>query len=63
MTRVIDGMRDNVGILLIEHDMDAVFRLADVITVLVEGQIIASGKPDEIRANREVLAAYLGDEE
>ncbi|MGB1921545.1 MAG: ABC transporter ATP-binding protein, partial [Candidatus Puniceispirillaceae bacterium] len=51
------------GILLIEHDMDAVFRLADVITVLVEGQIIASGKPDEIRANREVLAAYLGDEE
>ena len=63
MTRVIDGMRDNVGILLIEHDMDAVFRLADVITVLVEGQIIASGKPDEIRANREVLAAYLGDQE
>ena len=63
MTRVIDSMRDNLGILLIEHDMDAVFRLADVITVLVEGQIIASGKPDEIRANREVLAAYLGDQE
>ena len=62
MTRVIESMRDNVGILLIEHDMDAVFRLADVITVLVEGQIIASGQPDEIRANRNVLAAYLGDE-
>jgi branched-chain amino acid transport system ATP-binding protein len=62
MTRVIESMRDNVGILLIEHDMDAVFRLADVITVLVEGQIIASGQPDEIRANRDVLAAYLGDE-
>ena len=62
MKRVIESMRDNVGILLIEHDMDAVFRLADVITVLVEGQIIASGQPDEIRANRDVLAAYLGDE-
>ena len=62
MTRVIESMRDNVGILLIEHDMDAVFRHADVITVLVEGQIIASGQPDEIRANRDVLAAYLGDE-
>ena len=63
ITRVIENMRDNVGILLIEHDMDAVFRLADVITVLVEGQIIASGKPNEIRANRKVLTAYLGDEE
>ena len=62
MTRIIEGMRSNVGILLIEHDMDAVFMLADVITVLVEGQIIATGQPEEIRANRNVLAAYLGDE-
>jgi branched-chain amino acid transport system ATP-binding protein len=46
---------------LVEHDMDAVFRLADRITVLVYGRVIASGKPDEIRRNREVREAYLGD--
>jgi len=47
---------------LVEHDMDAVFQLADRITVLVYGRVIASGLPAEIRGNEEVKRAYLGDQ-
>ena len=63
MTKIIDTVRQKVGILLIEHDMDAVFKLADRVTVMVEGAIIASGPPDTISANRDVCAAYLGGED
>ena len=51
-----------VTIVLVEHDMEAVFALADRITVLVYGRVIASGDPDAIRHNEEVKRAYLGDQ-
>jgi branched-chain amino acid transport system ATP-binding protein len=50
-------------IVLIEHDMQIVFRLADIITVLSEGRVLASGTPDEIARNEAVQAAYLGKQE
>ena len=62
MIGLIQGLRENVSVLLVEHDMDAVFRLADRISVLVNGSVVATGTPDEIRANAEVRRAYLGDE-
>jgi branched-chain amino acid transport system ATP-binding protein len=63
MIALIDGLKARIAVLLIEHDMDAVFRLADRISVLVNGRVIATGQPDEIRANAEVKRAYLGEEQ
>ncbi|MGH1576935.1 ABC transporter ATP-binding protein [Planktotalea sp.] len=62
LTGMLDGLRSEAPILLVEHDMDAVFALADRISVLVYGKIIATGTADEIRNSQDVRDAYLGEE-
>ncbi|AMS42888.1 ABC transporter ATP-binding protein [Aminobacter aminovorans] len=61
MIEMLRGLRSQVSMLLVEHDMEAVFALADRISVLVYGRIIATGTVDEIRDNPEVRTAYLGE--
>jgi branched-chain amino acid transport system ATP-binding protein len=61
MLELLAELRKGHAILLVEHDMDAVFRIADVITVMVNGQQIASGTPQDIRSHPEVRSAYLGE--
>jgi branched-chain amino acid transport system ATP-binding protein len=62
MIGLIGRIRAQVAVLLVEHDMDAVFRLADRISVMVNGRLIATDSPEKIRMNEEVRRAYLGDE-
>ncbi len=62
MVKLLQELRKEVSIVLVEHDMPAVFALADRITVLVYGRVIASGNPAAIRSNEDVKRAYLGDQ-
>jgi branched-chain amino acid transport system ATP-binding protein len=62
MIKLLHGLKQRYTIVLVEHDMDAVFSLADRISVMVYGSVMFTGTPDEIRQHPEVRAAYLGEE-
>lgn len=61
MMEILRPLKGKVGILLVEHDMDVVFSLADVISVLVKGTVLMTGSPEDVRNDSRVRAAYLGD--
>src|SRR5690606_15341597 len=61
MLTLLEGLKKTHAVLLVEHDMDAVFRVADLITVMVNGAVIATDVPERIRNNPQVRLAYLGE--
>lgn len=61
MSALLKKLKGDAAIVMVEHDMDAVFALADTVTVLAHGKVIASGKPEAIRSNPQVRSSYLGD--
>jgi branched-chain amino acid transport system ATP-binding protein len=63
MSALLKVLKGDAAILMVEHDMDAVFSLADTVTVLAHGKVIASGKPDAIRNDPIVRASYLGEDD
>jgi len=63
LAELFQNLRTDRAILLIEHDMDIVFALADTVSVLVEGDLIATATPEEVRNMPEVQSAYFGEEE
>ena len=62
MVQLLLRLKPLHSMMLVEHDMDAVFALADQLTVMVNGQVIASGLPANVRADKGVQAAYLGED-
>lgn len=63
LSKLIAGLRGKITILLVEHDMDVVFSLADMVTVLVYGESIITAPPEQVKVNQQVRAAYLGEED
>jgi branched-chain amino acid transport system ATP-binding protein len=63
VVRLLNELSRDHTLILIEHDMDAVFAVADLLTVMVDGGVLATGTPEEIRSNADVQEAYLGSGE